>query len=149
MNVVLTTDQFNKRHLYYDEPIQNIIMDNSKFIKITYSNELFTLSGVFLSLPLKYIKHEAYYKKIKFTYDITSNENWLTAIFEIEEAILNKYTCNKRQKKIIYETLNTGSIKIFSNDEVSINNYKSFILKISGIWETDTEYGVTYKILYL
>ena len=40
MNLVLSTNQFNKRHLYFDEPIQNTIIENSKFIKITYSTEL-------------------------------------------------------------------------------------------------------------
>ena len=38
MNVVLLYNHFNDVHVYFDEPIQNIIMDNSKFTKITYSN---------------------------------------------------------------------------------------------------------------
>lgn len=150
MNVVLTIEQFNKSHLYYGEPIQNIVMDNSKFIKLTYSTQSAMFSGVYLSLPLKYTKNEQYYKKVRFTYDLTTNHNWLTKIYDIETDILNKYTSLKRQRRILYETLITGSIKIFSNDEKLIaNNSNTFILKISGIWETDIEYGVTYKLIWI
>jgi len=149
MNLVLSTNQFNKRHLYFDEPIQNTIIENSKFIKITYSTELFSMAGVFFILPIKYIKYDTHYNKLKFTYDITSNNKLLNEIFDIEDAILNKNICLKTPKRIIRETLSSGSIKIYSNSDVKFNNYKSFILKISGIWESDTEYGVTYKMLYL
>ncbi len=150
MNVVLTIDQFNKSHVYYGEPIQNIVMDNSKFIKITYSTENVMCSGIYLSLPIKYSKHEQYYKKVRFTYDIAINNNWLAKIYDIETDILNKYTSVKKPRKILYETLSNGSIKIFSNDEKPlVNNSNTFILKLSGIWETDIEYGVTYKLICL
>jgi hypothetical protein len=63
--------------------------------------------------------------------------------------LLQKYNSNKKiQRKIIYDTLNNGVIKLFPNDEKDvISNNNSFILKISGIWENDTEYGLTYKLL--
>ena len=91
---------------------------------------------------------ELYFKKIKITYDINANLTLLNRLYEIETEILEKYNSNKKQKKIIYDTLSGGSIKIFPNsdeDIVKVNN--SFILKISGIWENETEYGLTYKLL--
>ena len=39
MNIVLTDSQYNINNIYYGEPIQNTVMDNSKFIKILYSTE--------------------------------------------------------------------------------------------------------------
>ena len=89
MNLVLSTNQFNKRHLYFDEPIQNTIIENSKFIKITYSTELFSMAGVFFILPIKYIKYDTHYNKLKFTYDITSNNKLLNEIFnKIEKLVI-------------------------------------------------------------
>ena len=48
MNIVFTNDQFNISNVYFNEPIQNTVMENSKFIKIIYSNELIILNGLFL-----------------------------------------------------------------------------------------------------
>jgi len=148
MNVILSSNQFNKSSIYYDEPIQNIIMDNSKFIKITYSTEDVMLSGIYLSLPIKYSKYEDFYKKTRVIYDTQLNYQLLNDIYEIETMILNKYSNNsKTQKRSLRNSLNTGVIKYFSMDNKPYNNNKVFILKISGIWENDTEYGITYKIM--
>lgn len=148
MNVILSSNQFNKSSIYYDEPIQNIIMDNSKFIKITYSTEDVMLSGIYLSLPIKYSKYEDFYKKMRVIYDTQLNYQLLNDIYEIETMILNKYSNNsKTQKRSLRNSLNTGVIKYYSMDNKPYNNNKVFILKISGIWENDTEYGITYKIM--
>ena len=149
MNVVLREDQYNIANIYFSEAIQNIIMENSSFIKLIYSNHNIMTTGLFLLVELKNTTKELYFKKIKITYDINANLTTLIRLYEIETEILDKYNSNKKQKKIIYETLSCGSIKIFPNNDediVKVNN--SFILKISGIWENETEYGVTYKLLY-
>jgi hypothetical protein len=149
MNVVIKEEQFKISNIYYTEAIQNIIMDNSQFIKIVYSNQDIMMSGIFLLVELKHITKESYFKKIKITYDTSLNKNILNRIYEIENQLLQKYNNNKKiQRKIIYDTLNNGVIKLFPNNENDlINNNNSFILKISGIWENDTEYGLTYKLL--
>jgi hypothetical protein len=106
------------------------------------------LSGIYLSLPIKYTKIEDHYKKMKITYDIKSNKELLQGIYDIESTVLNKYSNNyKTQKKVIYDTLKTGTIKFFPTETNNSLNNKNFILKISGIWENETEYGVTYKIM--
>ena len=148
MNVVLREDQYNIANIYFSEAIQNIIMENSSFIKLIYSSHNIMTSGLFLLVELKNTTKELYFKKIKITYDINANITTLTRLYEIESEILDKYNSNKKQKKIIYETLSCGAIKIFPNNDediVKVNN--SFILKISGIWENETEYGLTYKLL--
>ena len=149
MNVVIKEEQFKISNIYYSESIQNIIMDNSQFIKIVYSTEDIMMSGIFLLVELKHITKESYFKKIKITYDTSLNKNILNRIYEIENQLLQKYNSNKKiQRKIIYDTLNNGVIKLFPNNDSDINNTNnSFILKISGIWENDTEYGLTYKLL--
>ena len=63
MNVVIKEEQFKISNIYYTEPIQNIIMDNSQFIKIVYSNQDIMMSGIFLLVELKHITKESYFKK--------------------------------------------------------------------------------------
>jgi hypothetical protein len=152
MNVVIKENQFNISNVYYTEPIQNIVMDNSKFIKIIYSTENIMTSGLCLLLQLKIANKEFYFKKLKFVYDINTNKEILSKIYDIESIILHKFGNQKKQRKILYESLSSGTIKLFPNNENELNNNNnnnSFILKISGIWENDTEYGLTYKILYI
>ncbi len=151
MNIVLTHNQFNSNNIYFNEPIQNTVMDNSRFIKLIYSNENIMLNGIFLFFNIKIINKETYFKKIKISYDISNsiNKEILMNIYNIENNILLKYKSTKKPRSILYETLNSGVIKIFQNIDKDINNSNSsFILKISGIWEDDKEYGLTYKILF-
>jgi len=151
MNIVLTHNQFNSNNIYFNEPIQNTVMDNSRFIKLIYSNENIMLNGIFLLLNIKIINKETYFKKIKISYDISNsiNKEILMNIYNIENNILLKYKSTKKPRSILYETLNSGVIKIFPNIDKDINNSNSsLILKISGIWEDDKEYGLTYKILF-
>lgn len=151
MNIVLTHNQFNSNNIYFNEPIQNTVMDNSRFIKLIYSNENIMLNGIFLLLNIKIINKETYFKKIKISYDISNsiNKEILMNIYNIENNMLLKYKSTKKPRSILYETLNSGVIKIFPNIDKDINNSNSsFILKISGIWEDDKEYGLTYKILF-
>ena len=149
MNVVIKEDQLNISNVYYTEPIQNIIMDNSQFIKIVYSTQDIVLNGIYLLVELKHTVKERYFKKIKISYDLGINNPMLYRLYDIENQLLNKYnTTNKIPRKIIYDTLSSGVIKMFPNSESDFtNNKNSLILKISGIWENDTEYGLTYKLL--
>ena len=52
---------------------------------------------------------------------------------------------NKIPQFKINEQLKSGNIKLFS-DSVERTTHL-FMLKISGIWETDSYYGVTYKFV--
>jgi hypothetical protein len=169
MNIILSDSQFNIENLYFMEPVVNTIMDNSMFIKILYSNKFVTLNGLYLTMAINITNNELYFKKIKYTYDVTTihNNTILNKIYNIESSILDKYISSKPKSKkhIIYDTLKTGIIKIFPN-QPNIHNHSTnlpntittpnqsinqklldgFILKISGIWENETEYGVTYKL---
>ena len=149
MNIVLTHNQFNSNNIYFNEPIQNTVMDNSRFIKLIYSNENIMLNGIFLLLNIKIINKETYFKKIKISYDISNsiNKEILMNIYNIENNILLKYKSTKKPRSILYETLNSGVIKIFPNIDKDINNSNSsFIINNTITTETSISYsfGVPY-----
>ena len=148
MNIIKTIDQFNKDCIYICDPIKNNIMMDGNFIRILYSNELFTLNGIYLYVYFNNINIEKYYNKYKCNFDINIHSNLINKLKEIEIAILKKINItNKLCVYKIYDQLRSGNIKVFSDN---INNiYNGFILKISGIWETDNSYGVTYKFINL
>jgi hypothetical protein len=50
----------------------------------------------------------------------------------------------------VYNKLLSGSFRIsVSNNDYHNNNHnnKSFLLKISGIWENETQFGITAKMV--
>ena len=64
----------------------------------------------------------------------------------IENHILKRYHFEKKIPIYrITEQLNNNYLKIFN--EQSYSKETEFILKIYGIWETEYEYGVTYKFI--
>lgn len=158
MNIVLSESNFNVEKLYYMEPVINNIIDNSMFIKIIYSNNIITMNGIYLNLNLTISRSDVYFKKIKYTFDVTNiyNNNLLSKIYRIESSILDKYLGNKIKSKrfVIHDTLKNGIIKIFPNNLTNLSNYTginnntdcNFVLKISGMWENVSEVGLTYKL---
>ena len=50
MNLILTINDVNIDKIYYFDPIHNTIMNNSKFIKIIYSDENIMLNGIYILL---------------------------------------------------------------------------------------------------
>lgn len=63
MNLILTTSQFYKKNVYFSEPIENTIIENSQFIKLTYSSKDITLNGIYILLDLNITSKESYFKK--------------------------------------------------------------------------------------
>ena len=53
MNLVLDENNYNINNIFFYEPVKNTVMDDSKFIKILYSNEFITLNGIFINFPIK------------------------------------------------------------------------------------------------
>ena len=120
-------------------------MTDSMFIRILYSNNVFVMNGIYLIISFQNISVEKYYNKYRCNFDIPSHKELIHKIQSIEEHILKKVKINKTPVYKIYEQIRNGNIKVFSDLQDNIHN--NFILKISGIWETDINYGVTYKFL--
>jgi hypothetical protein len=146
MNIIKKINQFDIDNVYFCDAIKNNIMNDGLFIRILYSNNLFMLNGVYLLITFQNLNIEKYYNKFRCNFDISLHKDLIDKIKQIEEDILYK---NKIRDKVpnfkIYEHVKNGNIKIFSDNFENINN--QFLLKISGMWETDTNYGLTYKFI--
>ena len=122
MNLVLDYKKYNVNNIFFYDPVKNTVMDDSKFIRIIYSDVNIILNGLYL----KIIK-------------LDNLDEILNDVNLIENNILAKYNNTKFKSIKIKEQLNY-IFKKNPNDNI-------FILKISGIWEMEQTIGVTYKFL--
>ena len=121
-------------------------MNEGNFIRILYTNSLVTLNGIYILIKLNDIVCDKYYNKYKCAFDVYNHIDIINNLKNIEENILKKVDIkNKLPQYKIYEQLKNGNIKIFN--DIGIKSSCSFILKISGIWETFSNYGLTYKFV--
>ena len=147
MNLVKKIDQYNDNHVFFCEPIKNNIMNDGNFIRIMYSTNNVVFNGVYLLIQLQDITCETYYTKYKCNFNTIKHKDMIDKIKVIEETMLKKCEfSNKIPQNKIYEQLKNGNIKIFA--DIGSKPLCSFILKISGIWETQNNYGLTYKFIH-
>ena len=147
MNIVKNMNQYDENNIFFCEPIKNNIMNEGNFIRILYSTHNILLNGIYLLIKLNDISCEKYYNKFKCSFNPLNHKDGIENIKIIEENILKKIDIKKIPQFKITEQLKNGNIKVFSETSDKIGN--TFLLKIAGIWETDTEYGLTYKFLIL
>ena len=146
MNIVIRIDQYDDKCIYFCEPIKNNIMNDGNFIRILYTNPQVTLNGVYLFIKLNDIVCEKYYNKYKCNFDVVNHSDIIDNLKVIEENILKKIDIKEKTPQFkIYEQIKNGNIKIFN--DIGNKSSCSFILKISGIWETFSNFGLTYKFV--
>lgn len=146
MNIALSINQYNINNIYYCDSIKNNVVNDGTFIRLIYSTDYFVTNGVNISVPFTDVAIEKYYNKYKCSFNVNNNKNSVESIYHIEKEILDKVNTNGKiiQMKIS-EQLKNGNFKIFSENIDKPTNVQLFILKISGIWETENYIGLTFK----
>jgi len=148
MNLVKDLNQYDDSYIIFCEPIKNNVMNDGNFIRILYSTNNFSLNGIYLFITLKDIVCDKYYNKYKCNFNVNNHKDLIEKIKLIEENILKKLEnvfYNKFPQYKINEQLKNGYIKIFQ--EIQNKSNVSFILKISGVWEINSSFGLTYKFI--
>ena len=144
----------NLKHLYFNEPVQNSIIHDSYFIRMFYSDNDVSLTGLMMPMQLSFITISKSFNKNIIIYDLHSNKEMISNICQLETLILEKYnnisnSSNKHLKQPVYSLSNQlklGSIKLFSDIDKRKQEC-NIILKISGVWENLKEYGITFKFI--
>ena len=144
MNLVKNMNQYDENNIFFCEPIKNNIMNDGTFIRILYSTHNILLNGIYLLISLNDIACEKYYNKYRCNFDPSNHKDIIDNIKIIEENILKKIDIKKTPQLKISEQLRNGNIKLFNMID---QHDSSFIVKISGVWETQYNYGLTYKFI--
>ena len=127
MNILLNWKQINNDFIFLNDAIKNSIIENGTFTRLIYSDSYMILNGLYISLE----------------FDEFTQREIIDIIIELEKSILFKVDIsNKNCQYKIRDYLKHLSSRM--GDDFKLSRY---ILKISGIWETNIEYGITFKFL--
>ena len=150
MNLVINAESIHKRHIFFYDQVENKVMINSVFIQTGYSNELFSLSGVYINTEFYVNRMDKYFKKIRYNFEYTENTDIINSLIKIERMILDNIDRPDLTKMYkLKEQLNSSTILVFENNESTKHTQSTgiyrFILKISGVWVSETSCGITFK----
>jgi hypothetical protein len=146
MNFVTSLEQYNENFIFFCEPIKNNIMNDGNFIRILYSTSEMILNGIYLLVTINDFTCDKYYNKYRCCFNPATHRDLIVKMKTIEENILEKINIKDKIPQFkIFEQLSNGNIKIMN--DITNTNSCTFILKVSGIWETQQNYGLTYKFI--
>jgi hypothetical protein len=150
-------NDFDTNSIIICDAIKNSVMQYSNYYKIVYSNKLISLNGLYIVFDLKKVHHS----RDKLVFNFADNKDVVDKVSYIERYILNIISSSKNRIYKITELFTNGTLKYSYNDtqinigNTNFSNYnstttnKSLILKISGLWETKENLGVTFKVILL
>ena len=157
MNIfLLSFDMPIENNFYFLDTKQNIIMEGI-FTKIIFTHSCFTLNGVYFSFPILHQSIETTIHRQDYIYFEPAQKMNMPIIKHcknMERSVLQAYMDfkgNLSRKTPIYsiaKQLNSGKCRIQLRHNHKIDKImKPLLIKLSGIWETTYEYGLTFKIM--
>jgi len=154
MFLIIQPNDFNNHYLMLSEETKNNIITDCWFYRLYYSDEHGTSKGLFLGFELKNVTVDKYFNKLKCMFDQQPNANIIGFIKAVEKSIIDimPEKFNKKPTYRIEEQLQNNFLKIFYNNQQDMpKNYDSvkLLLKISGIWTSTKEYGVTFRFFFI
>jgi hypothetical protein len=158
MEVSIPLNKINIQNIYFTDKKKNIIVDGY-FIKILYSTNIFEMNGLYILFELE--KKEQSWTQIPnrtrrmYSFNISSKENMdsIEQLCKIEHNIIKQYIINNCPSKtpsyILRNQLQSGCIKYHSEykDAGKTSDKIKSVLKISGVWESNTNVGITMKFI--
>jgi hypothetical protein len=145
-NMVLPFTEVNLNNLQFAAPVKNTFSSLNVFARVLYSTPLFTVKGLFVRLGIHYDYCVKIFDNYRCFLRVTGENE--KRIHAFEEGLLHRYTLkNKKPVYKLAEQLKLGSINVVSEKVLHKNEMQTgaeLVLKIYGVWENDTEYGLTY-----
>jgi len=142
--VIIHPENITKEYIYFNEPIQNNIINESRYIRILYSTPNIVFNGIHVLIILSIDNIDRQYNKNILYYNADKNTQAINNIKQIEKTILTKYSSLKIPSYNLSELLDGGVIRLFT-ESTEKKKSMNIILKISGLWEDNETYGITYK----
>jgi hypothetical protein len=150
MFLCVNLNDFNSEKLLINNKIRNNIITNSFFYRLYYSDNEFISNGVVIVFQLQDISFEKYFNKKKLIFNNKKNINIIKKLNNLENELLNALKLDDKNKKyLIKEQLDNHFLKIINEKNNPLKKLDScnIIIKISGIWESKTEYGLTFRCI--
>ena len=139
MNICLDIDQIHIKDISFYKPIQNKIAHYKNFYKILYNIEIFTLNTMIINVDVKDLQVQRENNIYKVSFTVTPAFIDKLKLFEM--SILDNFN-HITNKKIMYSFNKFVNKLVYNTNNPNIN----VVLRISGIWESDSQIGITYKL---
>jgi hypothetical protein len=139
--LTLEVDALDNNCIYLGNPALNTVLPYSQFYKVSYSNNDFTLSGLYLTMECTLESQDRYNHKYRLT--LSNKKDYLGLLRTLEIKLLSGINCKTRPK--LHDSIKSGTIRF--TDRVPQKIIKRLIIKISGVWQSKTECGLTYKFI--
>ena len=140
MNLLLDFDNINNNNICLTDTKPNMMFDGT-FTKLLYCDELFTMYGIHLNVPIRQSPRQI-------------AETMYRNLMQLEVNILNLYIRTHAVKSSVityklYETLKS-KFSMIPNLQDGVDA-SSVCLKISGVWENNqtNEIGLSFKFHHL
>ena len=155
MYLTIPSNNFEINNVIISDKSKNNIIENSFFYRMYYSNHLVSMNGIYIKFNLYDLDIEEYYNKIKcnFSRYDERNKQIIKQLTNIEHDILKNYIqLTQNPVYTIREQLMNYYIKLFHKDTNRLMgriSRLSVILKVSGLWLTNKEHGLTFRFIII
>jgi len=152
----MNVPQFDPQCIWFRDVKKNMLMEGN-FTKLIYVHEWMTLIGVVLTIPIYIQNIEIVMGKKYIYYDCSLADS----LFFIEKEILDAYQqmfhCSYKTQVFKLQTQIAKkkylSFPLNSPWSTGCKHWKEkseqlFCIKLIGVWETPSEIGLTYKMLF-
>ena len=153
MYLTIRSNDFKINNVIISDKSKNNVIENSFFYRMYYSNDLVSMNGIYIKFNLYDLEIEEYYNKIKcnFSRYDDRNKGIMKQLTNIEHDILKNYIqLTQNPVYTIREQLMNYYIKLFHKDANRLMGKISkltVILKVSGLWLTNKEHGLTFRFI--
>jgi len=135
MNLYLDIEHFDIKNVFYNKAIDNKIKYYNYFYRILYNDKKYTIKNLLFEISSN--NFDIIENKVILSYYI------IDKIIDIEKKILHNINMIFN-KKIELSIGSEYKNKIYIHNQPKLNN---IILRISGIWESYQQIGLSYKII--
>jgi len=143
MHLALDLDDFDPECVHFARPVVNTVLDNSRFHRVIYTDDVAVFSGVTLYFPLKVSRRERGFGMNKNHFSPAENSDVIEIICSVEKSIMERVcTGSKTHKLRISEQLSSGVLKLADTGETIT---WATVLKISGVWDNQSTAGLTFR----
>lgn len=112
-------------------------------------------SSTFTTTPTRYRNNDLYIDDFDLLhFSSSTNSNLIHSLYSIEHEILQYYNiakqCDKKMIHLLYKSVSSGIIKVYNKHGNVWGNRvigNRIMIKISGIWESQNNIGLTYKFI--
>jgi hypothetical protein len=158
MNFAVEIPYITQNNILMLDLTPNIVI-NGSFTKINYITDFLTINGLYIMFPINPLETFGARTKMQMKYNpyTPANAALLHDVMQLEHRLLDMYIHMRglpiKKQISLSKQLQAGYMKIYKEMTAGVIlpppagfGKRSYMIKISGIWESGNECGITYKL---